>query len=108
MMAQVRDLFGKVGSFYPRRDNFRLTPEVKEKFTVKLASDPGDFYGRKVQQVIRTDGLKLKLTGGSWVCYRISGPEPVVRVYSEAGSESELERLAEAARSWIFNEEGAR
>ncbi|MGC2697509.1 MAG: hypothetical protein WA738_17110, partial [Candidatus Angelobacter sp.] len=33
--------------------------------------------------------------------YRLSGTEPVVRVYSEAGSESELEKLATAARDWI-------
>ena len=33
---QLQDVFGKVGSFYPLRENFRLTPEVKQKFTEKL------------------------------------------------------------------------
>src|SRR5437660_26616 len=51
---QLRDLFNKVGSFYPQRENFRLTPEVKEKFTGTLRSDPGELSGRKVQQVVRT------------------------------------------------------
>jgi len=36
LMAQIHDLFGKVGSFYPQRENFHLTKEVKEKFTSKL------------------------------------------------------------------------
>src|SRR5437588_10842069 len=36
---QLGALFAKVGSFYPRRENFRLTPEVKEKFTGKLRSE---------------------------------------------------------------------
>ncbi|HXY78175.1 MAG TPA: hypothetical protein VEH47_05135, partial [Candidatus Acidoferrales bacterium] len=29
---QLGDLFDEVGSFYPLRENFRLTPEVKQKF----------------------------------------------------------------------------
>ncbi|HLY92236.1 MAG TPA: phosphoglucomutase/phosphomannomutase family protein [Candidatus Angelobacter sp.] len=98
---QIKDLFGKVGSFYPQRENFRLTAEVKAQFTSKLQSDPAELAGRKVKQVVRTDGLKLVFEDGSWVCYRMSGTEPVVRVYSEARSESELQRLAAAAREWI-------
>ncbi|HLW54437.1 MAG TPA: phosphoglucomutase/phosphomannomutase family protein [Candidatus Angelobacter sp.] len=100
---QLRDLFGKVGSFYPQRENFRLTPEVQAKFTSKVKSDPADFAGRKVKQVVRTDGLKLLLDDGSWACYRLSGTEPVVRVYTEAKSEKDLAALAAAAKEWIFN-----
>src|SRR5205807_3522753 len=48
LQAQLHDLFGKVGSFYPQRENFRLTPQVKEKFTSKLKSDPAELSGRKV------------------------------------------------------------
>ena len=62
-----------------------MTPEVKEQFTKKLRSDPVELSGRKVNQTVRTDGLKLIFDDGSWVCYRFSGTEPVVRVYSEAG-----------------------
>lgn len=102
LQSQLRALFNKVGSFYPRRDNFRLTAEVKEKFTNKLKSDPVELSGRKVNQVVRTDGLKLVFDDGSWVCYRLSGTEPVVRVYSEAKSESDLNKLADAAEDWIF------
>lgn len=100
--AQLRDLFAKVGSFFPLRENFRLTPEVKEKFTTKLKQEPREFFGRKVDQMVRTDGLKLVFEDGSWVCYRLSGTEPVVRVYSEARSEQDLKKLSTAAKQWIF------
>lgn len=103
LQEQLHQLFGKVGSFYPKRENFRLTSEVKEKFTKKLASDPGDFAGRKVAQVVRTDGLKLVLQDGSWVCYRLSGTEPVVRIYTEARSQQDSSRLSQAAKQWIFD-----
>jgi len=100
---QLQDVFAKVGSFYPLRENFRLTPEVKQKFTEKLRSDPADFSGNKVVSVVRTDGLKLILGDGSWVCYRLSGTEPVVRVYSEARSREGLSKLSAAAKAWIFD-----
>ncbi len=99
---QLAGLFAKVGSFFPQRDNFRLTPEVKEKFTEKLQSEPREFAGHRVTSVVRTDGLKLVLDDGSWVCYRVSGTEPVVRAYSEARSEKGLEQLRAAAKRWIF------
>lgn len=98
---QIKDLFGKVGSFYARRENFSLTPEVKAKFTSKMKSDPAELSGHKVKQLVRSDGLKVILDDGSWVCYRVSGTEPVVRVYSEAKTEQELARLAAAAKDWI-------
>jgi len=99
---QLRELFAKVGSYYPRRENFRLTPEVKEKFTGKMQSNPEDFFGRKVTEVVRKDGLKLVFEDGSWICYRLSGTEPVVRVYAEARTEEGLEKLSAAAKQWIF------
>jgi len=101
--AQLQELFAKVGSFYPLRENFRLTPDVKAKFTVKLQAEPADFSGRKVSQVVRTDGLKLVLSDGSWVCYRMSGTEPVVRVYTEARSEADLKKLSDAAKAWVMD-----
>jgi phosphoglucomutase len=99
---QLKALCNQVGSYYPQRQNFRLTPEVKEKFTEKLRFDPQEFCGRGVSEVVRKDGLKLVFEDGSWVCYRLSGTEPVVRVYSEARSERGLEKLSEAAKRWIF------
>jgi len=100
---QLQELFAKVGSFYPQRENFRLTEEVKGKFTKKLASEPREFFGRKVGDLVRKDGLKLVFEDGSWVCYRVSGTEPVVRVYSEASNASELSKLSIAAKQWIFD-----
>ena len=99
---ELKKIFARVGSYYPKRENFRLTPEVKEKFTEKMKADPHEIGGRKVRQVVRTDGLKLILADGSWVCYRLSGTEPVVRVYSEARKESDLGPLSEAAKQWVL------
>ena len=102
---QRKELCNQVGSYYPQRENFRLTPEAKEKFTEKLKSDPREFCGHKVSQVVRIDGLELIFEDGSWVCYRLSGTEPVVQVYSEARTEQDLEKLSAAAKQWVFDRE---
>jgi len=99
---QLKTISNQVGSFYPQRENFRLTPEVKAKFTEKLRSDPSEFCGHPVSEVVRKDGLKLLFSDGSWVCYRLSGTEPVVRLYTEARSAKGLEKLSTAAKNWIF------
>src|SRR5712692_29762 len=99
---QLKELFVEVGSFYSLRENFHLTQEAMEKFTGKLRKEPSELMGRKITQIVRTDGLKLVFADGSWVCYRMSGTEPVVRVYSEAGSRQGLEKLSAAAKQWIF------
>src|ERR1700678_1295618 len=100
LSAQLKELFAKVGSFYPVRENFRLTPEVKAAFTEKLKTDPTELSGRKVSAVVRTDGLKLILEDGSWVCYRLSGTEPVVRASTEARGEQDMEALRAAAEKF--------
>jgi len=100
---QLRDLFGKVGSFYPQRENFRLTEEVKALFTKKLSADPVEIGGRKVRQVVRTDGLKLVFEDGAWICFRLSGTEPVARAYLEARTEQDLKKLVAMANDWILS-----
>ena len=100
---QLKELFAKVGSFYPVRENFHLTPEVKAAFTEKMKADPTELGGRKVSGVVRTDGLKLILEDGSWVCYRLSGTEPVVRAYTEARSEQDMESLKAAAEKFVLS-----
>jgi alpha-D-glucose phosphate-specific phosphoglucomutase len=101
--AQLKALFAKVGSFYPVRENFHLTAEQKAAFTERLKADPTELSGRKVTSVVRTDGLKLILDDGSWVCYRLSGTEPVVRAYTEARNERDMEALRTAAEKFVLS-----
>jgi len=103
LRAQLKGLFAKVGSYYPVRENFHLTAEQKAAFTKKLAADPTELSGRKVVEVVRTDGLKLILDDGSWVCYRLSGTEPVVRAYTEARNEKDMQALRAAAEKFVLS-----
>jgi phosphomannomutase len=48
--------------------------------------------GSPVQEVITTDGVKLRLGPSHWLMLRFSGTEPLLRLYCEAPT---AERVAE-------------
>jgi phosphoglucomutase len=97
----LAELFSRVGPVYNRRLNFSLTPEVKERLLVSLKQPPDHFAGLKVTKHITIDGHKFILENGSWVCFRPSGTEPVVRFYFEASSQEELNKLRQAGEALI-------
>ena len=49
--------------------------------------EPKNIAGVKVESVRDDDGFKFNLADGSWVLLRVSGTEPLVRIYSEAASQ---------------------
>ncbi len=97
----LSDLYKRVGEFHTSRKNLRLSSELAGKIGEKLASPPSSLAGLKVESVVSTDGVKLILEDGSWALFRKSGTEPVVRVYTEAGSKAALERLTAAAVEFV-------
>jgi phosphoglucomutase len=102
---QIRALFKKVGAeFWPIRTNLHLTEEVQARAVARLKQNYKTFLGRKVKSLDRTDGLKLEFDDGSWVLMRLSGTEPLLRVYTEASTQKDSASLAEETRAWIMEE----
>jgi len=102
LRRQIEELFRKVGSFYPGRWNVPLTETVKNRFAERSRQEYSSLEGRRVQKTQRTDGLKLVLENGCWVLFRLSGTEPVCRMYCEAPSARQLQELAQAGRRFLF------
>lgn len=98
----LAELYSRVGEFYTCRENLRLDPDFEAGLPDKLANPPSSFAGLAVSRVIRLDGCKLILEDGSWVLFRKSGTEPVVRVYVEAGSVTAMKRLTQAAVTFVM------
>ena len=57
--------------------------------------------GKRVKDVIRIDGTKIVFDDGTWMLFRESGTEPVVRAYVEAFSEADLESMTRCAVNFI-------
>lgn len=100
---QLRALFQRVGAeFWPLRFNFHLPEDVKTRVVERLKRDCRDFLGRRVKQIDRTDGTKFVFDDGSWALMRLSGTEPLLRLYTEAASLGVSKQLADEAKRWIF------
>ena len=105
---QLRDLFRRIGrEYWPLRTNLDLPDDVKTRAVERLRGDFSSFLGRRVANSDRTDGLKLTFDDGAWVLMRLSGTEPLMRVYTEAATMEESAKIAEQARAWVFSAQTA-
>jgi phosphomannomutase len=46
--------------------------------------------GKTINSIDRTDGLKITFDNDQWVLLRLSGTEPVARIYVESQTKREL------------------
>jgi phosphoglucomutase len=100
---QIRGLFKKIGrEFWPVRDNLYLSDEQKVAAIKKAGADASTLLGRRVASVDRTDGAKFVFEDGSWMLLRLSGTEPLLRLYVEAESAAVSARLVQEAKEWIL------
>jgi len=99
---QLKALFKRVGAeYWPLRTNLHLSEDVKARLVKRLEKNFRQFAGRRVKRADRTDGLKLEFADGSWILLRLSGTEPLVRLYTEAGTLAAAKQLAEETQEWI-------
>ncbi len=102
LAEQLRALFKRVGrECWPLRINLHLPEDVKLRTVARLKTEFTTFLGRRVASLDRTDGLKLEFTDASWVLLRLSGTEPLMRIYTEAASPEAASQLASETRAWI-------
>jgi phosphomannomutase len=43
------------------------------------------------------DGVKLNFTDGSWILFRKSGTEPIIRIYCESPDEGRVQAMLDVA-----------
>jgi alpha-D-glucose phosphate-specific phosphoglucomutase len=96
----LQDLYDMVGPHYYDRADVELDPGDKSRLKDAIANlKPDSVGGSPVEQVDTTDGVRLVLKDGSWILFRLSGTEPLLRIYVETDSEERVPTLiAEGAR----------
>jgi phosphomannomutase len=71
--------------------------ERKAEVYARMQQDePATLAGSKVVRTRTDDGFKFYLDDGSWVLLRMSGTEPLMRVYAEATTHERVEELITA------------
>jgi len=80
-----------------------LPEDVKLRTVARLKTHFSTFLGRRVASLDRTDGLKIAFGDGSWVLLRLSGTEPLLRVYTEAATPEAASQLAMETSAWVMD-----
>jgi len=85
------------GEFYYGRNDVHTQAFDKRLLTQRLTDEaPEAILTHKVTEVNNSDGVKYVLDDDSWLLIRPSGTEPVLRIYAEASSPEQVQRMLAA------------
>jgi len=90
----LSDLHKEFGEFHFGRRDLHVAVERGQEFVAHLARNPpSKFGGDSVVNVATLDGTKLEFSDESWLLFRQSGTEPVLRIYAEGTSAQKMNLL---------------
>ncbi len=95
----IAELFRKVGPHYYDRVDIEMSPQERARVESRLAGlSPESIAGMEVTSIDRTDGLRFRLEDGAWALIRLSGTEPLMRIYTEVPREELVARVLSECR----------
>jgi phosphomannomutase len=102
----LQHLFSLVGPHAYARHDIRFDREgyearKREIYERMRVEKPDKIAGVAVTGTRSDDGFKSRLADGSWVLIRMSGTEPLMRVYAEAASPDRVEVLLAAMEAIV-------
>lgn len=110
MMAMRRKGLGDIiksvekeyGTFEYRRFDMRVPEEKKARLMPYLKANPlKKVLDKEVVEIKDYDGYKFICSDRSWLMLRLSGTEPIVRVYAEAPDEKKALEMLEFGKSVV-------
>jgi phosphomannomutase len=92
----VRDIWREFGEFHFERRDLHVSIESGQKLVSDLRENtPNSFAGYKVVNIATLDGTKLIFEDDSWILFRQSGTEPLLRIYCEATSVEKMMKMVD-------------
>ena len=93
----VEDMWREFGEFHFDRRDLHVPVRAGQAVVETLrTTPPGTFAGRPVIRVESLDGSKVFLEKDSWILFRQSGTEPLLRVYCEAPTVQAVQEILAA------------
>lgn len=94
LAAQLDDLWKKYGRVYISRTDLRLDDILTQHLTDKyFKSYTSEIAGIDVISIDRTDGVRMILKNGDWILIRLSGTEPLARIYVQSDSSEGVDTI---------------
>ena len=92
-------LYSKVGPHHYQRVDIQF-PESERRTIVERVkhNPPASVDGVKVVKSDTADGFRFTLADTTWLLIRLSGTEPLLRIYAESNSPARVERLLEVGK----------
>lgn len=102
----LKKIMRNVGNFYYDRIDLKLKSfAVKDKIISSLKNNP-HFPEYKIKEVKTLDGVKYFLDSESWILFRPSGTEPVLRIYCESENQKNVKNILEKGKALVKKLEG--
>ncbi len=96
----LSELEDRVGPHHYDRIDLHFEENQRDDILTRLHRDvPSSLAGKQVEQVDTQDGFRYLLSGGYWALIRFSGTEPLLRIYAEAETPEDVQRLLADARA---------
>ena len=101
----IENLYKKFGRFYTKRIDLRFSDEERniiKDFIEKFEDD--EIFNLKIKNIDKKDGLLINLTEDfSYILFRLSGTENVIRVYFETQNKSLFDFINNEILNFIKN-----
>jgi phosphomannomutase len=92
----ARELQKEFGASSYDRIDMKFPLEKRKKFIETLRTQPPkELLGVPLAQMKDFDGVKYIAKDDSWLMFRTSGTEPIIRIYSEAATAARVKKLLE-------------
>lgn len=100
MLQILNETEKKFGKYYYLRDDLHLEKRVEPK----KETLPSELLGLRVVRINDSDGIKLICEDESWLMFRGSGTEPIMRLYAESKSLIKSRKLLELGKAIILKQ----
>ena len=90
----VPDLLKNYGNFFYKRLDIDLDKNILKKFSDFISNyDSAKMIGKNIKSIDKKDGIKINFEKNEWILIRLSGTEPLARIYAESYDEKSVNKL---------------
>lgn len=98
----IKDIEKEYGTYEYRRFDMKASDKKKRALMRHLKENPlKKVLDKEVVRIKDYDGYKYILSDGSWFMMRLSGTEPIVRIYAEAPTEKRALAMLEFGKKMV-------
>ena len=95
ILTEMEKQFGR---YYYLREDLHLERRVEPQ----REHLPGELLGKKVVKINDSDGIKLICEDESWLMFRGSGTEPIMRIYAESKNLTQAKKMLQLGKKIIL------